>query len=77
MRAIQITMDEGLLQRLDDDEHARDVGRSALIRELLARYLAEQEERRIVEAYRRGYGAAPVATDEFSVEEERDPWPDP
>ena len=63
MKAIQITVDDGLLERLDSCEEVRARGRSAVFRQAVADYLAKQEAEEIVRAYKVGYGAAPP--DEF------------
>ena len=67
MKAIQVTIDEGLLQRLDSCQQVRSRGRSAIFREAVANYLARIEAEEIDRAYEAGYGAAPP--DEF------DDWP--
>lgn len=63
MKAIQITVDDGLLKRLDSCEEVRARGRSAVFRQAVADYLSKQEAEEIVRAYKAGYGAAPP--DEF------------
>ena len=67
MKAIQITVDEGLLQRLDKCLQVRSRGRSAIFREAVADYLARMEAEEIDRAYEAGYSAMPP--DEF------DDWP--
>lgn len=56
MKAIQITFDERLLERLDSDEKVKKAGRSAVIRRAVADYLRKKRRTTIAEAYRRAYG---------------------
>jgi metal-responsive CopG/Arc/MetJ family transcriptional regulator len=58
MKAIQITIDEGLLGALDRDPEVRAKGRSEVIRRALADYLKRPRRASITRAYRRGYGKA-------------------
>jgi metal-responsive CopG/Arc/MetJ family transcriptional regulator len=57
MIAIQVTMDEKLLARLDATEEARRDGRSAVLRRALAEYLRRRRRSEIAESYVRAYGA--------------------
>jgi metal-responsive CopG/Arc/MetJ family transcriptional regulator len=63
MKAIQITMDESLLARLDADEEVRRLGRSAVLRRAVEEYLRRRRAAGIADAYRRAYreggGAGP------------------
>ena len=60
MKAIQVTFDEGLLDRLDRHPLVQEHGRSAVLREAAATYLARKDAEEITERYRAGYlGAAP------------------
>ena len=72
MKAIQITVDDGLLERLDSCEEVRARGRSAVFRQAVADYLAKQEAEEIVRAYKAGYSAAPP--DEFDDWAEEAVW---
>ena len=56
MKAIQITIDESLLARLDADPEVRSAGRSAVFRRAVEAYLQQQRARGVKEAYRRAYG---------------------
>ena len=64
MKAIQISVDDGLLERLDNCQEVRSRGRSAVLREAAADYLAKKEAEEIDRAYAAGYSAAPP--DEFA-----------
>ncbi len=76
MKAIQISVDERWLERVDADDETKLRGRSAFIRGAVLSYLERKREAEIVAAYRRGYGGAPVTDDEFSVEGDGSPWPE-
>lgn len=56
MKAIQVTFDEALLERLDRDPAVRERGRSAVLREAAAAYLVRKEADVISDAYHAGYG---------------------
>ena len=55
MKAIQVTFDEELLHRLDRHPMVREQGRSAVLREAAAAYLARKDAEEITERYREGY----------------------
>lgn len=77
MKAIQITMDPELLARLDADEEARRLGRSAVLRRALEEYLQRRRSRSISEAYHAGYGAAGGGVgEEFQGWAEEGAWPE-
>ena len=68
MKAIQVSIDENLLGRLDSYPEVCRWGRSAVIREAVAAYLAQQEAQamtaeEIDRAYEEAYRAIPP--DEF------------
>ena len=62
MKAIQVTFDEALLERLDRDPAVRERGRSAVLREAAAAYLVRQQAEVISDRYRTGYGDRPCST---------------
>ncbi len=75
VKAIQITFDEGLLDRLDRHPRVREHGRSAVLREAAAAYLTRKDAEDIAERYRAGYsGAAP--DDELQGWAGEGVWPD-
>ena len=76
MKAIQFTIDEALLRRVDADREAKEIGRSAFLRRAIAAYLRQKRARNIRDAYRRGYGAAPPAEGEFETAGEALAWPE-
>ena len=76
MKAIQFTIDEALLRRVDADPEAKARGRSAFLRQAIDDYLRRKQERDIRSAYRRGYGSVPPTDAEFGVSREARVWPD-
>ena len=54
-RAVQISLDEPLLRRIDADPQARKIGRSAFIRSAVLVYLEAKKRRRTDEAIRHAY----------------------
>jgi len=56
VKAIQITLDERLLARLDADEEVKRDGRSAVMRRAVFDYLRKKRRSAVAEAYRRAYG---------------------
>jgi metal-responsive CopG/Arc/MetJ family transcriptional regulator len=76
MKAIQFTIDEQLLTRVDQDPEVREKGRSAFLRRAISAYLRAKRERSIREAYERGYGDTPPTEDELGPWPEVQEWPD-
>lgn len=75
MKAIQITVDDRLLARLDRDPEVKRLGRSAVFRQAVEAYLKARRRTAIAERYRRAYGrGAPRELDGW-VEEGT--WPEP
>ena len=75
MRAVQITLDERLLARLDADSEVRRYGRSAVLRRAAEEYLRRRRKRTIASQYAKAYGAQPNLGAEFSGWEEEGSWP--
>jgi metal-responsive CopG/Arc/MetJ family transcriptional regulator len=71
MKAIQITIDEGLLARLDAEPEVKRLGRSAVFRHAVEAYLSRKKRRAITDAYRRAY-----RTPEKSPAGELEGWED-
>lgn len=67
-KAVQVTLDETMLRRLDRDPEVKRRGRSALIRKAVDEYLQRRSREAIRSAYKRGYGEAPATEDEVG------PW---
>jgi hypothetical protein len=74
--AVQISIDEDLLRRLDADPDVRRLGRSAVMRRAGAAYLHERRARDIAEAYRAGYGQDHGIDAEFTGWGEEGQWPE-
>lgn len=74
MKAIQITVDERLLARLDADPEVKKSGRSAVFRRAVDLYLRERRKRRIAEAYRKGYARGSAVEDAFQGWPEEGVW---
>lgn len=75
MKAIQVTLDEGLLARLDRDEEVRRDGRSAVLRRAAELYLRQRRSRGITAAYRQAYGAGAGLGTEFEGWTGEGKWP--
>lgn len=76
MKAIQFTIDEELLRRIDRLPEVRKHGRSAFLRRAAEESLRRRRQRDIREAYRRGYGAQPVTDEELGLPPDARAWPD-
>lgn len=78
MKAIQITMDEGLLRRLDETEEVQREGRSAVLRRAAAEYLERRRATMIRERYEDAYGSGGEADlgEEFEGWGEQGSWPE-
>ncbi len=75
MKAIQVTFDEDLLERLDALAEVRERGRSAVLREATANYLAQKAAEEIDRQYAEGYGRFPQTDEELDWGESR-VWPE-
>jgi len=75
MKSIQITLDEALLARLDQDDEVRRDGRSAVLRRAADLYLRRRQAREVAAAYRRAYTAEPGPGAEFEGWEGEGVWP--
>jgi len=76
MKAVQVTFDEALLERLDRHPAVQERGRSAVLREAAAEYLKRRDAEEIARRYRVGYQDSAVADDEFSGWADEAAWPD-
>ena len=76
MKPIQVMFDESLLKQLDADPEVRQVGRSAVLRRAARAYLRRARAQRIVEEYRRAYGASRPLGGEFEGWEGEGIWPE-
>jgi metal-responsive CopG/Arc/MetJ family transcriptional regulator len=76
MKAIQITLDEALLARLDADDEVRREGRSAVLRRAADEYLRKRRKRAIADQYAKAYGPRPGLGVEFGGWEDEGLWPE-
>jgi metal-responsive CopG/Arc/MetJ family transcriptional regulator len=76
MRAIQFTIDETLLRRIDRDPEAKAVGRSAFLRRAAQVYLERRARERLAQQYRQAYVKAPFPDDFGPWPPEASTWPD-
>lgn len=76
MKAIQITMDEDLLEELDRSDEVRRDGRSAVVRRATADYLRRNRRKAIADQYRRGYSGGESVEDELEAWAEEGVWPE-
>ncbi|MCC7035163.1 MAG: ribbon-helix-helix protein, CopG family [Acidobacteria bacterium] len=75
MKAIQVTLDEALLERLDRDEEVKRDGRSAVLRRAADLYLRQRKAREVAAAYRRAYASEQGLGTEFEGWEREGAWP--
>jgi metal-responsive CopG/Arc/MetJ family transcriptional regulator len=75
MKAVQVMLDESLLERLDSDPEVRRTGRSAVLRRAAEEYLARRRREAVTEGYRRAYGEDGGLGEEFAGWEEQGEWP--
>ena len=75
MKAIQITLDEELLARLDRDDEVRRDGRSAVLRRAADQYLRQRRASVISAAYRRAYADRSGLDREFEGWAHEGTWP--
>ncbi len=76
MKAIQITLDDELLAKLDADDEVRRDGRSAVLRRAADEYLRGRRRRTIADQYAKGYGASPDLGSELAGWEDEGTWPE-
>lgn len=57
--AVQVTIDEELLRRIDRDPEARKIGRSAFLRRAAEAYLRRSAAKRLREQYVKAYQEPP------------------
>ena len=75
-RPVQISIEEELLKRIDEDPEAREKGRSAFIRSAVASYFSIKEHRQIADRLARAYsGHADALFEEVEDLLEGQTWP--
>jgi metal-responsive CopG/Arc/MetJ family transcriptional regulator len=75
MKAIQVSFDEKLLARLDEDPEVKKLGRSEVMRRAVASYLRRRRTDAIRNAYQRAYGNRKKQPDELSGWADEGIWP--
>lgn len=75
MKAIQVTFDEGLLERLDRHPTVRERGRSAVLREATVEYLKRRDAEEIARRYQAGYRDTAPLDDELAGWASQGTWP--
>ena len=76
MKAIQITFDEALLERLDRHPAVRERGRSAVLREAAIEYLKRRDAEETARRYRAGYQDTATLDDELGGWSGEGAWPE-
>ena len=76
MKAVQVVLDEELLEQADRQVRRDKRNRSQLIRDALRDYLARIRTRELEERDRSGYERMPVEPGEFDVWDEEQAWPE-
>lgn len=76
MKAIQVTVDDELLARLDADDEVQRDGRSAVLRRAADEYLRRRRRQSIAEQYAKAYGRSTGLDEEFKGWEDEGAWPE-
>ena len=76
MKAIQISIEESLLERLDRHSEVKKRGRSAVLRQAASEFLARSADAEIANQYRAGYADRDGLGDEFNGWPGEGEWPD-
>lgn len=76
-KAIQLSIQEGLLAQVDRATRSLHKTRSALVAEALVRYLQWLETRAMERRHVAGYRNKPVRPGEFAGWEREQVWPEP
>ena len=76
MKAIQVTFDEALLEKLDRHPSVRARGRSAVLREAATEFLKRKEAEEIALRYRQGYQDTALLDGELGGWSDEGAWPE-
>lgn len=76
MKAIQVTFDETLLERLDRHPAVRERGRSAVLRDAARDFLKRLEVEEIDRRYAEGYGDSDSIQEELKGWDQEGVWPE-
>ena len=74
MKPVQVTFDEELLAELDERPEVRERGRSAVLREAAAAYLADKRTQDIERQYEQAYTRFPQRDEEIAEWESVQAW---
>lgn len=74
MKTIQITLDETLLQRVDQATRSQNIARSQFIRQALELALRQRTIQNLEEKQLEGYRRKPVMPGEFDVWKNEQAW---
>ena len=77
MRTVQMTLDDDLVEAVDQIAEQLHTSRSAFAREALGAAIERHRQRRLEEQHRRGYEDHPATAEEFGVWEAEQEWGDP
>lgn len=76
MKTVQMTLDEDLVEAVDEMAALLDTTRSAFTRQALREALRAHRMRLLEEKHRQGYVKHPVVEGEFSAWEDEQEWGD-
>ena len=76
MKAIQITIDDALLRKLDADAEVRELGRSAVFRRAVDAYLKRKRTADVDDAYERAYRGGDGLGREWNKWPDEGAWPE-
>lgn len=76
MKTVQMTLDEELVEAVDEAAKRLGTTRSAFAREALREALARERVKHLEQKHREGYEKHPVKTGEFDAWEDEQVWPD-
>lgn len=76
VKAIQVTFDETLLERLDSDPAVQKRGRSAVLRQAAREFLRRRESEEVDLRYAAGYGGSDSVQTELRGWDQEGTWPE-
>ena len=74
MKTIQMTIDETLLDEVDEVVIELGTNRSAFMREALKNLLRQRKLKQLEEQHRAGYDRQPLTAEEFDIWQEEQIW---
>ncbi len=75
MKPVQVLFNEDLLAELDTDDEVKRLGRSRVLRDLVASYLDERRQAILDTQYATGYGGGSQVCDDLDGWDEEAVWP--